>query len=82
MFMILEYIDAAMRLAKYELLPEDELYYGEIPGFDGVYATAEQLEVCREELKSTLEDWLLLSLSKNLPTPILDGISLEIKNVA
>jgi predicted RNase H-like HicB family nuclease len=80
--MILEYIDAAMRKAKYELLPDDGLYYGEIPGFDGVYATANQLEDCREELKSTLEDWLLLSLSKNLPMPVVNGISLEVKNVA
>ena len=82
MFMILEYIDAAMRLAKYELLPEDGLYYGEIPGFDGVYATAGQLEDCRDELKSVLEDWLVLSLSKNLPVPSVNGISLEVKNVA
>lgn len=80
--MILEYIDAAMRKAKYELLPDDGLYYGEIPGFDGVYATAKGLEECREELKATLEDWLLLSLTKNLPTPIINGISLEVKNVA
>jgi len=80
--MILEYIDAAMRLAKYELLPEDGLYYGEIPGFDGVYATAGQLEDCRDELKSVLEDWLVLSLSKNLPVPSVNGISLEVKNVA
>lgn len=80
--MILEYMDAAMRTAKYELLPDDGLYYGEIPGFDGVYATAKQLEDCREELKATLEDWLLLSLTKNLPTPVVNGISLEIKNVA
>lgn len=69
--MSFEYIDAAMRIAKYELLPDDGLYYGEIFCFDGVYATAEQLEVCREELKSTLEDWLLLSLRKNLPIPVL-----------
>lgn len=80
--MILEYIAAAMRLAKYELLPDDGLYYGEISGFDGVYATGEQLEQCREELKAVLEDWLLLSIHKNLPVPVVDGISLEVKNVA
>lgn len=80
--MILEYIDAAMRTARYELLPDDGLYYGEIPGFEGVYATGEHLEICRDELKSTLEDWLLLSLNKNLPVPVINGISLEVKNVA
>ncbi|HZG99732.1 MAG TPA: hypothetical protein VEY32_01560 [Flavisolibacter sp.] len=80
--MILEYIDAAMLTAKYELLPDDGLYYGEIPGFDGVYASAVQLEDCQHELKATLEDWLLISLRKNLPTPVINGISLEVKNVA
>lgn len=80
--MITEYIDAAMRLAKYEILPDDGLYYGEIPGFDGVYATAEKLEDCREELKSVLEDWLLFSIHKNFPVPVVNNISLEVKKVA
>lgn len=67
--MILEYIGAAMHQATYELLPDDQLFYGEIPGFDGVYATAEKLESCREELRATLENWLLLSLGKHIPVP-------------
>lgn len=79
--MLLEYTQSAMRLAHYELLPEDKLYYGEIPGFEGVYATAETLEECRDELLSVLEDWLLLSLHKNLPIPVMGDISLEIKRV-
>lgn len=79
--MILAYIDAAMRRATYELLPDDGLYYGEIPGFNGVYVTAKQLEGCREELKATLEDWLSLSHTKNLPTPVVNGIFLKMKNV-
>ena len=80
--MLIEYTQAAMRKAHYELLPDDKLYYGEIPGFDGVYATAETLEECRDELLSILEDWLLLSLHKNLPIPVIGNISLEIKSVA
>lgn len=80
--MILEYVQAAMRKAHYELLPDDKLYYGEIPELNGVYATAEQLENCREELQAVLEDWLLLSLHKNLPVPVIDNISLEVKHVA
>ncbi len=80
--MISEYINAAMRKAHYELLPEDKLYYAEIPGFEGVYATAVNLEDCREELQSVLEDWLLLSIHKNLSVPVMDNISLEVKHVA
>jgi predicted RNase H-like HicB family nuclease len=55
------YIQNAMRLAKYEIL-EDRQYYGEIPGFQGVWAQAENLEARREELQSVLEDWLILEL--------------------
>jgi predicted RNase H-like HicB family nuclease len=80
--MLIEYTQAAMRQAHYELLPDDKLFYGEIPGFDGVYATAESLEKCRDELLSVLEDWLLISFHKNLPIPVIGNISLEIKSVA
>ena len=80
--MINDYLHAAMRRASYEFLPNDKTYYGEIPGFEGVYATAENLEDCREELLSVLEDWILFSVSKNLPLPVIDNMSLEIKKVA
>ncbi len=79
--MLLKYIDEAMRSAMYELLPNDRVFYGEIPNFSGVYATAEKLEACREELRATLEDWLLFSFTRNIPTPLVNGISLEIKKV-
>jgi len=38
------YIQTAMRQAKYEILPEDRSFYGEIPSFLGVYAHADNLE--------------------------------------
>lgn len=72
--MLTEYISAAMRKAHYELLTDDKIYYAEIPGFEGICATAETLEDCREELQSVLEDWLLLSIYKNLPIPVVDTI--------
>jgi predicted RNase H-like HicB family nuclease len=80
--MLTEYVSAAMHKSHYELLPEDKLYYGEISGFDGVYATAENLEEYREELQAVLEDWLLLSIHKNLPIPVINNMSLEVKQVA
>ena len=59
--MLIAYIQNAMRLAKYEIL-EDGQYYGEIEGCQGVWAQADQLETCRDELQSALEDWLVLGL--------------------
>jgi len=79
--MLTEYIQAAMRRARYEIL-DDGSFYGEIPGFDGVWATADTLEGCRKELAEVLEGWIILSLSKNLPLPTVDGISLEISSTA
>jgi len=72
---LLTYIQNAMRLAKYEIL-EDGSYYGEIPGFDGVWAQAEQLELCRDELQSALEDWLILGLRMGHKLPVVAGIHL------
>lgn len=76
--MLTEYIRAAMGRARYEILEDDGSFYGEIPGFDGVWANAETLEDCRDELEEVLEGWIVLSLRKNLPLPTVDGISLEI----
>ena len=80
--MLTNYIRAAMRRARYEILPDDGSFYGEIPGFDGVWANADTLEGCREELEEVLEEWILLRVSKHLPLPTVDGIELTIKEVA
>ena len=53
-------IDAAMGKAKYEILADDHSYYGEIRGFQGVYADASTLEECRTELREVLEDLILI----------------------
>ena len=80
--MIREYIAAAMNRATYEILPDDGTYYGEVPGFEGAYANAPQLEECRNLLEEVLEEWLLLSISKGFPIPVVDGLELKIKESA
>lgn len=80
--MLIRYLQAALRRAHYEMLSDDGSYYGEIPGFDGVYANAPSLEGCREELEEVLEEWILFRVYKNLPLPEVDGIQLKIKEVA
>ena len=80
--MLTSYIQAAMRKAKYEILNDDNSYYGEIPGFTGIYANAATLEKCREELEEVLEEWILFRVSRNLSVPRVDGMRLKIKQVA
>jgi predicted RNase H-like HicB family nuclease len=80
--MLTTYIRDAMRQAKYEILTDDGTFYGEIPGFDGVYANAVTLEACREELEEVLEEWILFRVSKHLPLPIVGEIELTVKEIA
>jgi predicted RNase H-like HicB family nuclease len=77
--MLTEYIQAALKKARYEILSDDSSFYGEIPGFSGVYANAGTLEECRNELREVLEDWILLSISRHLPLPVVDGIELKLR---
>jgi len=80
--MLLEYVQAALRHAKYEILTGEDTYYGEIPECRGVYANAASLEECREQLREVLEEWVLFRVHRNLPLPVIDGIELAIKEVA
>ncbi len=80
--MLTNYICAAMRHARYDVLQENHTYYGSIPGFQGVWANASTLEECREELQEVLEDWILLAFRKGHLLPIIDGIDLNVKDVA
>ena len=80
--MLTRYLQAAMRAGRYEILPDDGTSYGEIPGFEGVWANASTLESCREELEEVLEEWLLLRVSRQLPLPVVEGLELRIREVA
>ncbi len=80
--MITEYIQAAMNHAVYQILPDNEGYFGEIPPCPGVWANAETLEACREELQSVLEGWMLVGLAHGHPLPVIDGIDLTVQQEA
>lgn len=79
--MLRNYIDGAMSRARFEILAADGTCYGEILGFQGVYASAPTREGCRELLEEVLEDWILLRVSKNLALPVVNGIELAVKEV-
>ncbi|NJD54677.1 MAG: type II toxin-antitoxin system HicB family antitoxin [Candidatus Methanoperedens sp.] len=75
--MILEYINAALEKAKYEIIEDDEPYYGEVPGLKGVWATGKNLEECRRNLAEIIEGWIILRLKKGLQIPSIGGIKFE-----
>mgnify|MGYP005847831427 CR=1 FL=1 len=79
--MLREYVRGAMARAHYEIVEDDGSYYGEIPGFEGVYANAPTLEACRDDLEEVLEEWLLFRISRNLGVPVVNGIDLRVRKV-
>lgn len=79
--MMTDYIQAAMQRATYRLSQDEDLVYGEIPGFDRVTACAETMEACRSELVEALEEWIFFHLSRQLPVPVLDGVELPVKDM-
>ena len=76
--MITEYIQAALQQAKYEIIRDEEPYYGEIEGLQGVWATGKNLEECRTKLAEALDGWILVRLSRGLPIPPIGGSEIRI----
>ena len=75
--MLIEYIEEALKRAHYEIIEDEEPFYGEIPGFKGVWATGKTLEKCRGNLKEVLEGWIILSIQKGLPVPRVGKIQIK-----
>ena len=59
--MLTQYIQSALSRSCYKQL-EDQTWFAEIPGFEGVWANAETVEACRAELAEVLEEWLLFRI--------------------
>ena len=75
--MLASYIDCAMELAVYEIIEDEDSYWGEIPPLQGVWARHKTLEGCRRELREALSDWLALRLRMGLPIPVLAELDLN-----
>lgn len=71
-----EYIDKAMVQAVYEKLDNGE-FVGRIPCCQGVIAFGYTLQKCKDELLSTLEDWILVGKRLGSPLPVIEGINLN-----
>ena len=75
-FILSEYVDRAMTEAMYDKL-EDSSFVGKIPVCKGVIAFGSTLKECQNELRSTLEDWILLGLKLRHRLPVIDNIDLN-----
>ena len=77
-FVLTDYQNHAMARAVYDKL-EDGSFSGRIPSCEGVVAFGATLRECEDELRSTLEDWILVGLKLGHPLPVVGGIDLNKK---
>ena len=75
--MIQEYIQKALSKAHYEIIEDEEPFYGEIDVLKGVWASGKTLEECRNNLIEVLEGWIILRLKHNLKIPEIDDIKID-----
>ncbi len=73
-----DYLDRALSQAEYDKL-EDATFFGRIPSCKGVVAFAATLRECEDELRSVLEDWVLVGLKLGHSLPSLDSTDLNRK---
>lgn len=75
-YILSEYVERALAEAGYDKL-EDGTFYGRIPPCVGVVAFGETLRQCENELRSTLEDWILVGLKLGHKLPVIAEIDLN-----
>lgn len=75
-FILSNYVERAMAEAEYDKL-DDGTFHGRIPPCKGVVAFGHTLRKCEQELRSTLEDWILVGLKMRHPMPVITGIDLN-----
>jgi predicted RNase H-like HicB family nuclease len=67
--MIVQYIEAALSHARYEIIDDEEPYYGEVPELAGVWATGKTLEECRRNLAEIIDGWIVVRLRRGFALP-------------
>ena len=72
-YILSDYLNRALSQAEYDKL-EDGTFFGRIPLCKGVVAFAATLRECKDELRSVLEDWVLLGLKLGHDLPIPNGV--------
>ena len=74
--MIREYIEIALKHARYEMIEDEDPFYGEVAELQGVWASGKTLEECRERLEDIIDGWILVRLSRGLPIPEIGGVQI------
>ena len=76
--MLVEYVNKAMSKAVYDK-QDDGTFNGKIPQCPGVVAFGELLYQCEQELRSSLEGWLIIKIRHGDKIPVIGKINLNNK---
>ena len=75
--MITEYVQECLNRAHYEIIEDEDPYYGEIAELQGIWAVGKSLEECRQNLREAVEGWILVSVKTGLPIPKMGDCQIE-----
>lgn len=67
--MLIQYIQAALEHAKYEIIDDEEPYFGEVSELQGVWASGKTLEECRKNLEEVIDEWIIIRSIKGMTIP-------------
>lgn len=76
--MIRQYVDEALRRARYDKL-EDGTFCAEVPRLRGIVAIGDTLEECRKQLAEVVEEWVLVRVAKGLSIPPLGKVEVKVR---
>lgn len=76
--MLIDYIQGAMRHAQFEPM-EDGRIFATIPQCRGLWAEGDTKDACHAELRSALEDWLMVKMREGDTFEVIDGVDINPK---
>ena len=75
-FVLSDYVGQALAEATYDKL-DDGTFAGRIAACPGTVAFGEMLRGCEDDLRSTLEEWIVVGLKLGHALPVIGGIDLN-----
>ena len=69
-----QYIDAALRAAKFETIDNGTKVYAEVPQFAGAWADGETRDEAAKTLRQVLRGWIEMELERGRALPRLRGV--------
>ncbi|RLT44640.1 MAG: type II toxin-antitoxin system HicB family antitoxin [Chloroflexi bacterium] len=79
MFSILDYVQAALKRARYEV-DENDVVVAHVPNASGFFSQGESFEEARDNLRDAIEGNVILALQLGLPIPPMEDIVIEVQD--